>query len=248
MMSKIIAHRGYSGKYPENTMLAFRRALESGCDGIEFDVHLSRDGVPVIIHDETLDRTTDGTGWVRDYSSVQLRTFNAAARYSEPGLIEPIPTLHEYFELVRGRDFLTNIELKTGVTEYPGIERIVLDMIDGADLRSHVIISSFNHFTILRMKALAPDIKCGFLEESRLLDAAGYCARHGVECMHPYFYELTPERIGEYRAAGIEINAWTINAEDDLRRMLQAEIDGIITNFPELACALRREEKPWART
>ena len=123
-MTKNFAHRGFSGKYPENTMLAFEKAIEAGADGIENDVHLTKDGVPVIIHDELVDRTTNGKGYVKDYTYEELSKLDASYIFPEYGVLH-IPTLREYMELVKDKDIITNIELKTGVFEYPGIEEKV---------------------------------------------------------------------------------------------------------------------------
>lgn len=233
-MTKNIAHRGFSGRYPENTMLAFQKALETGVDGIEFDVHLSKDGELVIIHDELLDRTTNAAGLVGDRTLRELRELDASADF--PGVYgkNQIPTLEEYFELIRGKNILTNIEIKTGVIWYPGIEKKVLDVVDRFGRRKDTIISSFNHFSILRMKELAPDIVCGFLEESRIIGPAAYCAKHKVECWHPLCYDMTEDVVRELREQNIQINAWTVNRREDMEDMLRKGIDGVITNFPDL--------------
>ena len=110
-MAKNIAHRGFSGRYPENTMLAFEKALEIGAEGIEFDVHLSKDGELVIIHDELLDRTTNGSGLVAEHTLAQLRQLDASASFTGVYGVNPIPTLEEYFQLIQGKEMLTNIEL-----------------------------------------------------------------------------------------------------------------------------------------
>jgi len=238
-MSMNVAHRGFSGKYPENTMLAFQKAIEAGVDGIEFDVHLSKDGQLVIIHDELLDRTTDGTGLVMDYTLEELRRLDASAEFKGVYGKNQIPTLEEYFEMIRGKKLLTNIELKTGVIWYPGIEEKVLEVIDRFGRREDVIISSFNHFSILRMKELAPDLVCGFLEESRIIAPAEYCARHKVECWHPLCYDMTEDVVRELKSAGIKINAWTVNRREDMEDMLKKGIDGVITNFPDLFAEVR---------
>ena len=233
-MTKNIAHRGFSGRYPENTMLAFQKALDAGADGIEFDVHLSKDGELVIIHDELLDRTTNAAGLVQDRTLRELRELDASADF--PGVYgkNQIPTLEEYFELIRGKNILTNIEIKTGVIWYPGIEKKVLDVVDRFGRRKDTIISSFNHFSILRMKELAPDIVCGFLEESRIIGPAAYCAKHKVECWHPLCYDMTEDVVRELREQNIQINAWTVNHREDMEDMLRKGIDGVITNFPDL--------------
>lgn len=121
-MCKIFAHRGYSGKYPENTMIAFKKALECGVDGIELDIQLTKDGEVVIIHDETIDRTTTGKGFVIDYTYEELEKFDASFKFKDLGF-NKIPTLREYFQLVKDYDIVTNVELKTGINEYLGIEK-----------------------------------------------------------------------------------------------------------------------------
>lgn len=240
-MAKNIAHRGFSGKYPENTMLAFEKALEAGAEGIEFDVHLSKDGELVIIHDELLDRTTNGTGLVAEHTLAQLRELDASAEFAGVYGVNPIPTLEEYFQLIRGKEILTNIEIKTGVIWYPGIEEKVLEMIDRYGRRGDTLISSFNHFSILRMKELAPELPCGFLEESRIIGPAAYCVKHGVECWHPLCYDMTEDVVRELKEAGIRINAWTVNRREDMEDMLRKGIDGVITNFPDRFAQVRAE-------
>lgn len=233
-MSKIFAHRGYSGKYPENTMLAFEKAIEVGVDGIELDVQLTKDGEIVIIHDETIDRTTDGSGYVVDYTYEELSKFNANYKFKEMGF-NKIPTLREYFELVKNLEIVTNIELKTGINQYLGIEEKVLKLIREYNLEKRVIISSFNHFSVMKMKKLAPDLKYGFLSEDWIIDAGKYTASHGVQCYHPRFNNLIPEVIEELKKYNLEINTWTVNEEKDMRYLYSKEIDVIITNYPELA-------------
>ncbi len=133
-MTKNFAHRGFSGKYPENTMLAFRKAVEEGVDGIELDVQLTKDGEVVIIHDETIDRTTDGKGLVVSYTYDELRKFDASFKFRGQCGFNPIPTLREYFELVKDKNLVTNIELKTGLNEYFGNLMPLLNLEGNVDL------------------------------------------------------------------------------------------------------------------
>lgn len=233
-MSKIFAHRGFSGYYPENTMLAFKKAIEIGVDGIELDVQLTKDNTVVIIHDETIDRTTNGDGLVKSYTYNELKKFDASFKFNNFGF-NRIPTLEEYFLLVKDLDIITNIELKTSVYEYLGIEDSVLELIKKYNLEDKVIISSFNHFSILRMKKLAPQIKCGFLSEDWIIDAGKYTFSHQIECYHPRFNNLIPEVIEELKKFNIEINTWTVNDERDMLYLKEKGIDSIITNFPDMA-------------
>lgn len=231
-----IAHRGFSGKYPENTMLAFKKAVEAGADGIELDVHFSKDGKLVIIHDELIDRTTDGKGFVCDYTFDELRQFDASAGFTGVYGTNRIPSLREYFEFTAPIDgFITNIELKTGVNEYPGIEKAVLDMIDEFDLQDRMIISSFNHYSVMRTKEINPQIKCGFLEASWILDFGAYADNYSVECIHPMSCTLTSDTVKEMKAHGICINTWTVNNEDEVKRLNSLGVDAVIGNYPDMA-------------
>ena len=241
-MTKNFAHRGFSGKYPENTMIAFEKALEIGVDGIEHDVHLTKDGVPVIIHDERVDRTTNGTGYVKDMTYEELSKLDASYIFPECGF-QHIPTLKEYMELVKDKDIVTNIELKTGVFEYPGIEEKVYAMIMEYGLKDKMIISSFNHYSVLRMKALDSTIKCGLLEESWLLNVADYVAASGVECFHPIFNNMTEEIVAELKAKNIEINTWTVNEREDIEMMFKRGIDSVIGNYPDLVREIQENYK-----
>ena len=241
-MVKNFAHRGFSGMYPENTLLAFAKAVETGCDGIEMDVHLTKDGEVVIIHDEKLDRTcTNGTGYVRDYTYEELKHFDVSYRFA--GSCEPqrIPSLREYFELVKDTGIVTNIELKTGIFEYAGIEKKVYDLIMEYGLRDRIIISSFNHFSIRRMKALDGEIRCGLLTETWLIDAGRYTKGVGAECLHPIFYNMTEEVASEVKSQGIDINTGTVNEEADIRTMIERGVTSIIGNYPDRVNRIRRE-------
>ena len=248
-MTKNFAHRGFSGKYPENTMLAFRKAIEVGVDGIELDVHLTKDGQLVIIHDETTDRTCGVSGKVGRMTLEELRQLDAS--YLWRGQLEPnpIPTLREYCQLVEKLPLVTNIELKTNVNEYPGIEAKVLEMIREFHLEDRVIISSFNHFSILRMRELAPDLKYGLLSESWVVGAGKYVHDLGIPCYHPIHGNLTPELTAELKEYGLEINTFTVNTEEDVRRLAALGIDAVIGNYPDMAgrvLAQLSEGKEWS--
>ena len=240
-MTKNFAHRGFSGKYPENTMLAFEKAVEIGADGIELDVQLTKDGEVVIIHDETIDRTTDGHGEVVSFTYEELQKFDASYIYRGKLGFNKIPTLREYFEFVKDKNIITNIELKTSVNQYVGIEKKVLELIEEFNLQDRIIISSFNHYSVLRMKKLAPKLKYGFLTESWLINAGEYTKKHSVQCYHPYFKSLTEENIRELKLHNIEINTYTVNEEKDIKDLIEKNIDIIIGNFPDLVKKIKKK-------
>lgn len=230
---KVFAHRGFSGRYPENTMLAFRKAYEAGADGIELDVQLTKDGVVVVIHDELLDRTTDGTGFVRDYTCEELKRFNASKIHGETSPFEAIPTFEEYCSWVKDTPIITNIELKTGVYYYENIEEKTLELVKKYHLEDRVIFSSFNHLSVLKMKELAPELPCGALTENGGIGNAGfYCQRFGLEYYHPDYHDMDDASVQECRDRGIGLNIWTVNDLEGLETLYRWGAHGIITNYP----------------
>ncbi|MGN0158436.1 MAG: glycerophosphodiester phosphodiesterase [Brotaphodocola sp.] len=235
---KVYGHRGYSGRYPENTMLAFRKAEECGCYGIELDVQLSKDGEVVIIHDEKLDRTTDGHGLVKDYTLAELKKFNAAVVWGDRYGFQEIPTLREYLEWVKDTDLVTNIEIKTGVYYYENLEEKTLNMVKEYGLEKKVIFSSFNHTSIMLLRKLAPDIPCGALVEHEGLGNAGYyCDKYDFQYYHPGWKGLTDEEVAKCKEYGIPLNVWTVNDMGTLEKVYDWECEGVISNYPEICKA-----------
>lgn len=239
-MIKNFAHRGFSSQYPENTLFAFQKALEEGVDGIENDVQMTRDGELVILHDESLDRTTNGKGWLKDYTLAELRELTANGTFGDQFPAQRIPTLREYLELVKNEPVISNLELKTGVFEYPGIEQKTAGLLREYGLCDKVIISSFNHFTILRMQRIAPELKYGFLSGDWRIDAGAYTQRYGVQCYHPHFLSLTPAAVEELHAHGIEINPYTIDWPEHIRDMILKGVNSVITNCPDVVNRVRK--------
>ena len=233
MKCRNFAHRGFSGKYPENTMIAFEKALESGCEGIEMDVHFTKDKEIVIIHDEKIDRTSNGSGLIKDMTYEELCKIDFSYIYTDKVGFCKIPTLREYFELVKDKDIITNIELKTGIYEYDGIEKAVYELIKEYGLEDKILISSFNHNSVMRMKEIAPEMKYGFLSETWILETGEYLNRYGIEAYHPDFHMLTDTEVKDLRDHNIKINTWTVNEYEDIQRMIDIDAEGIISNFPD---------------
>lgn len=236
---KVMAHRGYSGAYPENTMLAFRKAAELGADGIELDVHETKDGVLVVFHDEYLERTTDGTGRICDCTFEELRRLNAANLWQGKYAPEKIPSFEEYCEWASGYDFFTNIEIKTDHVYYSNIERKVWDMLVRYGLDKKVMFSSFNHVSLkLLQEIVPPDVKLGalVLPESGLKVFPGeFCRAAGFQAFHPDIAALDDENVKSCKDNGIEINAWTVNDMAGLEKLYAWGCEGIITNYPGVA-------------
>ena len=242
-MTKIIAHRGYSEKYPENTMLAFQKAVEAGSDGIELDVQLSADGQPVILHDENLKRTANRPGLVKDFTLRELQSFDAGNGFPASFGVQPIPSLREYFSFIRQKNVFTNIELKTGVIRYEGIEEKVISLIREFGLTEKVLFSSFNHFSMLQCKQLAPEIRCALLTASWQVGAGAYARSLGVEFVNPFYSFLTEENIRELREHGIGAQAWTVNDEPVMEYLVRRDIFAVITNRPETLYRVRQNMK-----
>lgn len=227
------AHRGFKGKYPENTMLAFKKAIEAGADGIEFDVHLSKDGEIVIIHDEILERTTDGSGLVGEKTLAQLKKLNASKGYPDCQ-VQRILTLSEYFDFAKDYDIITNIELKTSIIDYPGIEEKVYKVIKEYNLADKVIISSFNHNSLVNFKKLDQNIKCGVLESSRLYEPWNYVKNLGMEYYHPLNFTVTNEVAVKCAQNNVGLNIWFGVPDYDYSQYLDLEVTGLITDFPDV--------------
>ncbi len=233
-MVKNYAHRGFRSKYPENTLIAFEKAIKANCDGIEFDVHLTKDDEVVIIHDETLEGTTNGSGRIKDHTLAELKTLDASHKfYNEVGRQE-IPTLREYFDFVKDQEIISNIELKTGIYEYLGIEEKVNDLIKEYELEHKVLISSFNHESILRMKEIAPSIKCGLLFDTWLIHPEKYVKNLGIDCYHPVGYSMRQDIVDALKAEDIIVNVWVGKEPVDFKALIKMGIDGIITDYPDI--------------
>lgn len=230
---KRFAHRGVMALQPENTMSAFRLALDTGADGIETDVHLTKDGELVLIHDETLERTTDGSGLVSSYTLDELRRFNAGVRSSQQ---EVIPTLQELLELVRGESIRLNLEVKTDVLRYVGIESRLLDTIESSGIDpSRVLFSSFNHETIHRLKKMRPDIEAAILLAQPLYDIVGYLESVGADSVHPHINRITDEEIRWLQRHGVPVRPYTIKTDAQLERCQALGVDAIFVNDIEWA-------------
>ncbi|MCY3067687.1 glycerophosphodiester phosphodiesterase [Aerococcus loyolae] len=229
---KLYAHRGYSARYPENTMLAFIKAYEAGADGIECDVQLTLDGQVVVCHDERLDRTANASGWLRDYKYADLRCLRFDRLHNQADALDlvRIPHLSELLAWAAPLDLTLNIELKTGLFPYPGLVEAVIDLVEAYQMQERVIISSFNHQSILKLKDLAPDLACAFLQEDYLDNPGAYCAARGVGYYHPDYKLLDPATVNNLHDHGIMINAWTVDDRKIYKKFKEWELAGLITN------------------
>ncbi|MDO5500200.1 MAG: glycerophosphodiester phosphodiesterase family protein [Propionibacteriaceae bacterium] len=237
-MTQIWAHRGASAYAPENTLPAFALAEELGADGIELDVQLSADGEVVVIHDETLDRTTDAGGRIAELSLAEIRRADASGGAGER---TPVPTLAEVLAAVRPGRMVVNVELKNLTEFYPGLERAALDVIAASGMADRVIVSSFNHWSLKTVQQLAPAMRVGLLLSDGIYLPWEYAADFGAAAIHPHWGFLRVPGLVDYaHAAGVAVHAWTVNAEADLVAVIGAGVDAVITNHPDVGLAVLR--------
>lgn len=229
------AHRGASGYAPENTLAAFQKAVDLGADGVELDIQLTKDDQIVVIHDETIDRTSDGKGWVKDYTLEELRAFNYNRTKPEYKHAD-IPTMREVFELLKPTGLFINIEIKTGVVFYEKIEEKILALTKEMGMEYRVCYSSFNHYTVTRIHELKPDAEVGFLYADGPIDMPSYGVKHGVNALHPALYNLQYDGfVKECKEKGLKLNVWTVNERPYMEMCCQYGVDAIITNYPDIA-------------
>ncbi len=242
-MTKIWAHRGASGYAPENTREAFALAAEQKADGVELDVQLTKDGQLVVIHDETIDRVSSQQGYVKDFTWEELK--KCCVNRTIPGYREVfIPTLEEVYQLLAETNLTINVELKTSLIWYPQIEEKVLQLTKEMGLLDRVILSSFNHYSIKRVKEIEPHIKTGILYSDVLYHPAEYCRRVGADALHPiYLHRFMKPVWEEYCTAQIPLHIWTVNTEEEMEFFLCRDVDAIITNYPDKARKIAEQIK-----
>ncbi|UNK16778.1 glycerophosphodiester phosphodiesterase [Paenibacillus sp. N3/727] len=243
-MTQIInfAHRGASGVCPENTMSAFRKALELGATGIETDVQMTKDGKLILIHDETVLRTTGEQGFVKDYTFEEIQKLDAGSWFSEEFRGERLPALEELLELTKDRGTIVNIELKNGSIQYPELEEKVIASIRSFGMEDRVVISSFNHYSLVKCKSIAPEIRTGILYVEGLYKAWEYGQSVGADALHALKYAVLPEWVEEAKACGIVYHPWTVNEPEEMKRLIAAKVAGIITDYPDRLDGLLRTE------
>lgn len=235
MITKIWAHRGASGYAPENTLEAFELAVKQNADGVELDVQLSKDGELVVIHDEVVDRVTEGKGNVRDFTVKELKKFRANQTHPEYGTAM-IPTLAEVYDLLKPTGLTINVELKTGEYFYPDIEKKVLKLTRDMGMEDRIWYSSFNHATLIRLKEMESGVRTGILYADGIWNAWDYAKSLGVDALHPALYNMQyPGYLEKSRALGLSTHVWTVNDEKDMEVLVKLGVDAVITNYPDRA-------------
>ena len=238
----VFAHRGASTYAPENTLPAFQKALDLHSEGIELDVQMSADGYLVVIHDETIDRTSNGTGRVTDMSFEALRQFDYGKWFGERFTGQPIPLLQEVLTLLKGWDGILNIEIKNNEIPYPGIEEKVIQLLRQNDFTGRALISSFNHGSIHRVREIAPQIPAALLYDFTFFRVAYRQApEYGVQNVHPYYLNVSPRMLAFCHTHGLRVIPYTVDKPAAIKRLIRMGVDGIITNSPNVAMEARRQ-------
>ncbi|TMG66981.1 MAG: glycerophosphodiester phosphodiesterase [Chloroflexi bacterium] len=226
-------HRGNPAENPENTMRSFRSAIAIGCDLIECDVHLSADGRLVVIHDHTLDRTTNGSGLVRDHSAAELRKLDA-------GDGEKIPLLQEVVELALGKVGLV-IEIKQVPPLYPGLEEKLLNMLRQLGAVAECAVVSFNHMAIHELRKMEPSLQLGILEGARPMHPGKMLREAGADVYSPHWGATDPEVVKEVHSAGGAVGVWPVDDDTAVQWCKYCKPDSVFSNRPkEVGAALRR--------
>ena len=237
-MTKIFAHRGSKGTHPENTLASFKEAVRVGSDGIELDVHLTKDGHLVVIHDETVDRTTNGTGEIRNLTLAEIKELDAGSWVNATFAGEKIPTLEEVLLLLTELGFngQLNIELKTDVIQYKGLVEKCLALQSAKDWPFAIVYSSFNPYTLVELKEANPSQEIGLLFESKEWADKGD-AMLEKESYHPDLKLL--DWAIEWNRNQLPLRVWTVNEDTDINRCFELQIEAIFTDYPEKALQLK---------
>jgi glycerophosphoryl diester phosphodiesterase len=227
----VIAHRGASGSAPENTMAAFRRAVELGAGFIETDLHLTRDARFVAIHDTTLDRTTNGHGAVREMTLAQLRELDAGKWFDRQFMDERIPTLEEILEFAKQRDVVFYLELKYDSAW--GMHHALVGALRGVEYAARTTVISFDGGQIEAVRRLDPSIMTGLLVEVADGDPVQATIDVGGRQLCPRADLVTPELVERAHAKDLLVATWTVDQPEEMRRVIAAGVDGVMSNFPD---------------
>ncbi len=220
----IFAHRGLPVKFAENSLEGFRYAAKYGAEGVEFDVHMTKDKVPVVMHDEEIDRTTDGSGYIKDYTLNEIRKFHLKNG-------EPVPMLRELFEILQDKDLYINLEFKTNKIHDKGIEAIVLALVKEYRFVHPIIFSSFNYQTLKNCQQIDPHQQYCFLTKVPVIFPQRFVRKNHFAAIHPHWY--LPSKITQ--------RIWTVDNPKLAKKYMKRGVAGIFTNNFELMNQLKKD-------
>ena len=245
-LPRIQAHRGASAYRPENTLEAFALAVEQGADAIELDVHLTKDGYIVVAHDECLERVSNGTGRINDYTLEELKSLNFNKLFPEQNDCV-IPTLDEVYSLIKEKSPTAgvNVELKTTELLYPELPEKLVRTEREYCMSERVIYSSFNHYSLAELKRINPDARIGLLYQLGMVDPWVYANYVSAYAIHPHYAVIAalPETVARCHENGVTVNVWTVDNPDIISLMFKCGVDSVITNKPDVAVMCRENLK-----
>lgn len=232
-MVEIYAHRGAAGNFPENTMLSFKKGKEFGAMGIELDVQLTKDNRVVVIHDETIDRTSNGRGFVSNYTYEELKKYDFSYKWRGKVEVCRILSLEEVFNWLDGNDLKVNIELKNNLLPYISLEERVIQLIRFYEIEKRVVISSFNTNSIQHCISISPDIETAILLNHKINEPWTFAKRIGTKAIHPKYTIVDRKLVEMCKKNNIAVRPYTVNKLEVMKRLIDFGCDGIITDFPE---------------
>lgn len=254
-MTIIFAHRGASRQCPENTISAYQRAVHLGAGGIEIDIQLSKDGIPVVIHDRTLKRTTSGKGIVTQTTLSDLKKLDAGSWFSPDFKHEKIPSLEEVLLWAADYpDVWLNIELKYYREDDEQLAKVAIPLIKKYRSEKNTMISSFEHHRLIDVHKLWPKLETAPLYKGNLHEPWHYAKKLKAKAIHPQFKSIHASLVKAVHSHGIKIRPYTVNDEKGLRQFLDWEVDGIMTDVPDLALNIMhnkqipQQKKSWWKT
>ena len=238
----IIAHRGGAKLAPENTLASFKNAIEIGVDMIEIDVHFSKDSEIIVIHDKSLDRTTNGNGEIKTLTLDEIKKYDAGSWFSEDYKNEKVPTLTEVIQTINGQCKLL-IEIKDGDEKYPGLEKKIVETVKEHNAEPWVVVQSFNKNSILRIKEMYPDLITYYLLGRNFNDfyaelseqiRTGKPVENKFDGIAPHYSALDTKKVDLLHKAGFDIFTFTVNKPADMQNVIELGVDGIITDSPDI--------------
>lgn len=242
----VISHRGANQIAPQNTIEAFKKSIEIGCDGFETDIHLTKDGIPVVCHNFTIDETSNGKGAIKDMTLEELRQFDFGSYKGDEFKGVKIPTLDEFLEVsasMGDKMRVLNIELKSEVPGCLGTElaKKTIDAVREHGLLGKLLISSFDPAVLVVCKKLEKKCKTGILYSPDKISAVKVLARPvafakeiGCDALHPFHICVTRLYVERAHRAGLQVNPWTVNSEKNAKKLIDLGVDGVITDDPGL--------------
>ncbi|MCY0860044.1 MAG: glycerophosphodiester phosphodiesterase [Sulfolobaceae archaeon] len=233
MVVLIFAHRGASGYAPENTIASFRLAKEMGADGIETDLHMTKDKRIVLIHDETVDRTTNGSGYVRDFTLEEIKKLDAGIKKGERWKGERIPTLEELLEGFS--DMYLKLEIKKSSEFYPGIEEQLVKLLIAYGLEDTVQVISFNSESLRKVKEIKKTIATGLITYKNLRESIVQAKKIGADWIHVEYRALNDNIVKLIKREGLLLGVWTVDSPTEAKGLTERyDINDITTNFPDI--------------